>query len=821
MNHFVHFAVMPILPAATSLITIMITSLVGLVVGIASFRLRDARSLAHVCGQQWRGITVLTLAGAIAWMGFVLSSLKPAATNSVTPDGSSWPVFRGSLTRTGHADQIPGPHQGGIVWTGGRGFQFVSSPAVIDDNIIAVGYQGDTARIFCWKAATGEQLWSVAPNGYRATLSSPVIDQGALFCGEGSHETKNARLIQYALNGDSPPSFLGSIVSSSHIECTPAVSGGLVYFNAGNDGIYCVKIPKVIGEVLEVIWHAPGDRYPDAETALAVFEDRVYVGLGFGGEALCILNAQTGAEIQRIHLPLPCFSTPVISGGRIYLGLGRADYRNHTNGSAGEVRCIDLKTFETMWKVATPAAVLASIVMHDNQIYCSCVDGHLLMIDQSGQIRERWNASVPLLAAPAIANSLVYSVGCDGVMTVLNQNLEPVSSTRLGPPGNYVSSPIVFQGQLYVGTPGDGFVCVGDSQLKSQDQRIPDTPDNFASTLPRSVTEAWTWTGPHANVVSNLTASPAIRNDEIFAPFSQGRTGSLVCATLSDSTAPSVKWSIDLPGFVRVPPRICGDHVVCLCGEPGLDGFCLGVHLESGSITWKIPMELVTSWLVTDGQSAYFQPNHEELVCINSFGQENWRARLGQLNFPIAFHNEIILAATMKPNRLVALDRVTGQQLWSTELTASPTAAPQVFRAEVSLGTTAAMEVFSLVTGKHGESKTKWKQMQSTFKIGGNWIGVAEHGELMLGPVGSSTQQILLGKVHEGIRPLVGLDAVVYAVNEHQLVRTPFSSPDQATPWFKVPDQARLIHHPVAYRDSFLVPIEGIGLVCLKSRRIP
>ena len=91
---------------------------------------------------------------------------------------------------------------------------------------------------------------------------------------------------------------------------------GKVYVGAGDDGYYCLSLePEAPGKP-RLIWHLPGEDYPDAETSLAVHNGKVYAGLGFGGKALCVLDAGSGKELKRVPLKYPAFSPPTISEGK-------------------------------------------------------------------------------------------------------------------------------------------------------------------------------------------------------------------------------------------------------------------------------------------------------------------------------------------------------------------------------------------------------------------------------------------------------------------------------------------------------------------------
>jgi outer membrane protein assembly factor BamB len=163
--------------------------------------------------------------------------------------------------------------------------------------------------------------------------------------------------------------------------------------------------------------------------------------------------------------------------------MGDADYVNPAENSPGELRCLDLATWETVWTLATPSPLLGAVVADGSGIVFTTTNGQVYLVDDGGQILHRWQADSRVLAAPAVTPRTIYCVSCDGLLTALDRSLKPIFSTRLGAAGSYFSSPVVFGGQVFVGTPHDGFVCVGVPAAErragpsSQNRTAGDEPD--------------------------------------------------------------------------------------------------------------------------------------------------------------------------------------------------------------------------------------------------------------------------------------------------------------------------------------------------------
>lgn len=455
--------VLPILPAAAGLLWIAATSLTALLLAALSLRRQAGRKLVRgIWRQKWGllvwGIVIAAAVQVTAWR----RSPGPVPPQPPSWSAASWPTFRGDVGRSGAADGLLGPIHASVRWTGGRGYEFLSTPALAGNHVLAVGFQGDAARLFAWEAGTGRPLPLPSPANYRATFASPVLDAGLLVGGEGLHFTRNGRIVCFDLMSAESWREPLEFETRSHVECTPVIDGGRIFAGAGDDGLYCLAVDRQHRE-LRVVWHAPSDQYPDAETALAVHAGRVYVGLGIGGEAVCMLDAATGVEIQRYELPWPVFSPPAISGSRLYVGLGRADYVDH-DSSPGGIRCLELDSLQEVWRFETDAAVLAAVVADRGEILFCTIDGELIGLTIDGAERGRWPAGARVLSAPAVTRDHIYCVATDGLLTVLDRHeLRPVASLRLGPPGRYVSSPVVFQGRVFVGTPSQGFLCIGEA----------------------------------------------------------------------------------------------------------------------------------------------------------------------------------------------------------------------------------------------------------------------------------------------------------------------------------------------------------------------
>ena len=284
-----------------------------------------------------------------------------------------------------------GQSQGGRQWAFRPGDQFYASAAADSRFLYTVGCRNDRGRIFCLESQSGSVVWSCAPTHYAATFSSPVITDEFLVVGEGLHHTRTARVVCVDLRPGREGTIAWTLRTNSHVECTPVIYNERVYVAAGDDGIYCLRLTPELGGKPRVVWHRAGGDYPDAETSLILHEGLLYLGLGVGGQSLCVLDAHSGREKTRLQMPFPVFSPPSIHREKLYFGMGQGDYVTPHRDLAGQVCCLDLATLTIDWTLKTPGTVLGAVTVvlaandeNSSEIFwlaCGCSDGTLLLLN--------------------------------------------------------------------------------------------------------------------------------------------------------------------------------------------------------------------------------------------------------------------------------------------------------------------------------------------------------------------------------------------------------------------------------------------------------
>ena len=609
---------------------------------------------------------------------------------------------------------------------------------------------------------------------------------------------------------------------------TSSVLPSSIDVGAGDDGIYCLRLDPDILDESRAVWHAPGDRFPDAETSLAVHDGRVYVGLGVGGNALCVLAAESGKELGRLSMPCPVFGPPAIDHGRLYVGMGNADYVNPADDSAGCVCCVDADTFEVEWSFDTPAAVLGAIAVDDDQLVFGCCDGRLYVLDRQGKQIRTWDSHSPLLASPALTDRYVYVVNRAGMLHALDRRwLEPVWEVSLGQPGLYLSSPVVAQGRVFVGTEHDGLLCVGEP---APDVDFPVWPGYLGgpgaagcrdgSSLPRDASVLWELRGPTGDGESTvgITAPVAATADCVLTSVADDGRFGMACLDVSESAKedPHVRWFVDTPNAITQSPAIAGERAFIVDGPVGsLNRNLHCIDMSSGRVLWRRAVEPPASGVLTaDHAGIFVQDDLDALSHISVKNENLWTIRLGVVTRCVHTGPNILVAAVDAPPSLVAIDHPSGRLLWRVPLDAAPTTAPVVHNDRILLGTDSGLESRSLVDG-HRLWHTANDGISSLYVDPDKYVCVNTNGHLVVGrPDDGSVFARTAGAVAH-LNPLVGQNDIVF-VGTAGLSRVPLRrEAGAAVEHLGLLNGARITTPLVLHDRRLYVGVAGRGLVCV------
>src|SRR5579883_2129351 len=319
-------------------------------------------------------------------------------------------------------------------------FGNVMSNLALDGDRLIFGADigGNNGSLMCMNRHTGKLDWQLVADGVPPKFLSrvfctPTIAGGKVYCGEGTHEDKGCRL--FCVNAsDGNLAWKEPFKATSHTEGAPAVANGKVFFPAGDDGLICVD-----AQTGSKLWQFPGGKAKGihVDAAPAMQGDTIFVGSGLYTYVAVALDAKSGDEKWRTDLKLRAFGAPIVSGSRVFYGVGTGnmgmdthDYPEEGNSNeknaAGAVVCLDTASGKEQWRYELPRSVHTGLAADAFTVYAGSRDGHLYAIDRnSGKLRWKAGIGSALMSAPTVAASggfplAVYAVSREGRVFCLN-----------------------------------------------------------------------------------------------------------------------------------------------------------------------------------------------------------------------------------------------------------------------------------------------------------------------------------------------------------------------------------------------------------------
>ncbi len=854
MNAFpTNLAVVPILVGP---LQVLLAMLPAILLGLASalLALFKPRTFMLALRILWR--LKLSVLIALAAIGATVLGVRAVWRGTTGTVGSAeaatrdWPAFRGGPQRTGAVAGSPSPAAGGINWTFSDAKTFHSSPAIIGNRLYVtsaeVGVFSTRGAIYCLDADTGGVVWKTAPEGFRATFSSPAVSGKYLVTGEGLHQTQDGRIS--CLDVTRGGAVLWSYRTKSHVESTACIASGRAVIGAGDDGYYCFQLdPDAQGNPV-LLWHLPGDKYPDAENGPVEHEGRIYLGLGIKGQALVCVDAASGGELWRVATPFPVFSPPAIARGKIIVGMGNGDFVHSADellakqietsraagaGEAqlaalakewkthGEVWCIDLATQKVEWRFKTDRTVLGAVVAGDDRIFFATRGGTVYSVGFDGRQIAAWNAHAPLLASLALTSSRVYAAAENGRLFVLDRpSLQPVWESALGPAGTHLSSPAVARGRVYVGTPEDGLLCLGRPADTTAAPRelwaghlggagAGGNPDNAA--LPERGAVIPAWLAIPGAPIPAITAPAAAVQNRIFVPLAGPAQRGMVCLRTADATQ---QWFCETPLGVSSSPAASAKHVAFVEGAKGSAGRRLHfLDATSGAKLWSAEVAADAPGvccLTADAVLAEAQAG--QLTSYDFTGKVRWRAsHQSQFAGPPALADALIIATTAGPDTLLALDDASGRGLWRVAVGDPPRTGPITHRKTILFGTPAGIAAHSILDGRR-----LWHapvgEVKSDLVLCGNFVSAVNAlGELVILDATTGAVHAKQAGATPNLPPLPARDALLYAtpggLNRYDLTS------NASEPWLATPDFGATTSPLIMAGSSVWFATEKRGLI--------
>lgn len=714
-------AVIPVLVGPLQVLVALLPAILLAVLStlISFFRPRAIVGLLRLV---WHLKIQVVLVGLAAYGLYWLAGAYRPSVTEVTPaeSGTDWSRIRGDLARTGRVAGSEDPRVGTVRWSFTDGdAAFLSSPAVVGNRVYVSTaktsiYGNGSGRIVCLDADSGEEVFSGGPDDYVATFSSPVVAGDYLVCGEGLHDTRNARIVCLSLKEGQQGRVLWTHCTASHVECSPVVWRDRVYIGAGDDGYYCIALEPNADGTADIKWHLPGEDYPDAETSLAVHDGKVYAGLGVGGMALCVLDAKTGKQLQRIDTGLPVFSPPAVAHGKLYVGMGTGDYIRTAEELGerprGEIWCFDLATMDVLWKTRTGRTVLGAVAVGKGRCYAAGRDGVLYQIRaDDGKLLAKFNARASIMASPALGRRTVYVISEAGMLHGLDvEGLDPVWQCQVGSRPLFVSSPTLARGHVYVGTQADGLVCAAEPGTPEAPLWAGGSAVLGDAPLPQRGDFLWQYPNDQIGETEDVAvaAAAALIGDVAIVPLATDKRKGLACLPRTADETPAELWFYATDNMVVLPPAAKGtvaggvDRIFAVDGQVGDRGRRLHCLNGDGKMLWQRKVAprasghvlLRTDCLVVDDRA-------DAIACVGLDGNERWSSNVGRLAVPAIGEQGMLILATADPNELIALDGETGKELWRRQLDAAVTATPVVATGGILVATGRDCTPHSLVDG--------------------------------------------------------------------------------------------------------------------------
>jgi outer membrane protein assembly factor BamB len=306
------------------------------------------------------------------------------------------------------------------------------------------------------------------------------------------------------------------------ITATPAVVGDRIYV-ATEDG-FAVALDQETGEE---IWRRD-ILYPSDSTP-AVVEDMVIVAVRPG--VVTALNKDTGETVWSTPLNAPVFASPIVINGSVYIGAGDR-----------MVYAIDVSTGEKRWEFEVSDWIVASVaygaVEDKESVVVVSQDGVVNVIDtKTGLKRFVYDAGRPIQGGPAIYGDMAY-VGNNG------GSLWAFDRTAITYP---------FERAIWF-------------------WKINFAAWGILDRLPQQKGTVW-----GRNLRSEISGTPAVAHDTVFAHTSRGKVVAMEAAT------GRTRWENDLGTRLTAEPIVAGETL--LVGAQ--DGTVLGLDTNTGETLWK------------------------------------------------------------------------------------------------------------------------------------------------------------------------------------------------------------------------------------------
>jgi outer membrane protein assembly factor BamB len=374
----------------------------------------------------WQELLALA---AVAWVGALYASAvrllagrRPAAARVPTTECVLLGALACACVGLAAASRPPPPPAApavAVAWVfepPQRG-AIVSSPLVAGDRVYVAAIRdagfSPAGAVYCLDRATGRVRWHFDDGGgLQHMYSSPCLAQGCLYLGEGMHA--NLRCKFYCLDAATGRK-RWHFETAGHIESSPCVANGQVFFGAGAAGVYCLDAATGARR-----WQFRAALHVDASPA--VVGRRLYAGSGVSRsyrapEVFC-LDTDTGRALWRVPTPLPAWGSPAPAGDDVFFGLGNGRLTGSATfpeKPAGALLCVDGRTGRTRWRYDVGDGVLAQPTVAPRHVYFGARDGCCYCLERAaGRLCWQTDLGSPLVTRLARAGHSLYAAASAG-----------------------------------------------------------------------------------------------------------------------------------------------------------------------------------------------------------------------------------------------------------------------------------------------------------------------------------------------------------------------------------------------------------------------
>jgi len=176
------------------------------------------------------------------------------------------------------------------------------------------------------------------------------------------------------------------------------------------------------------------------------------------------LSARSGKVLWTRHLGALAASSPAWAGGHVFMVANSAGSAGISSAGPGSVWCLEAKTGRVVWRKHLASASESSPLVSGGRVYVGSQDGTVYALNAStGAIRWRWRAGGAVKAGVAMSQDRLFVGDYSGDMTALRAGNGSVlwhaatSGRSFSRAGNFYATPAVAFGRVYAGNT-DGFV---------------------------------------------------------------------------------------------------------------------------------------------------------------------------------------------------------------------------------------------------------------------------------------------------------------------------------------------------------------------------